>query len=123
MYLRIVYARPEKGSRRRIGVVRNTSKSGDEVDLIFAWLKVHLPIPPREVFRGGRGLCWFKLEAHACIEQVRDLAFLLERRGERVWQIYSRNPGLITYEDDCQVVALPESERNIYATHNCYAGE
>ena len=114
MYLRIVYAKPEKGTRRRVGVLWNAGPTcGDEgeLDLIFGWLKVHLPIPPREAFRGGRALSWFKLDARACIDQVRDLAFHLERRGQRIWQIYSRNPGLITYEDDLQVVALPESAR------------
>lgn len=113
MYLRIVYAKPEKRTRRRIGVLRNTdSRCGEhEMDLIFGWLKVHLPVPPRAAFRGGRALSWFKLDARACIEQVRDLALHLERRGERVWQIYSRNPGLITYEDELQVVALPDSTR------------
>lgn len=115
MYLRIVYAKPEKRTRRRIGVVLNTiPRCGeDEIDFILGWLKVHLPIPPRDAFRGGSALCWFKLDARACIDQVRDLAFLLERRGERVWQVYSRNPGPITYEDDYQVVALPESVRFI----------
>jgi hypothetical protein len=111
VYLRIVYARPEKKTRRRIGIVwRSAPRCGsEEFDLITGWLNVHLPIPPREAFSGGRALSWFKLEARACIEQVRDLARLLERRGERVWQVYSRNPGLITYEDEYQVVALPES--------------
>ena len=114
MYLRIVYAKAEKRTRRRIGVLWNTGPAcgdEDEMELIFGWLKVHLPIPPREAYRGGRALSWFKLEARACIAQVRDLAVHLERRGERIWQIYSRNPGLITYEDDYQVVALPESAR------------
>ena len=114
MYLRIVYAKPEKRTRRRLGVLRLTSSRCDddlEVDLLLGWFKVHLPLPPKDVFRGGRGLCWFKLDARACIDRVRDLALHLERRGERVWQVYSRNPGLITYEDDYQVVALPDSAR------------
>ena len=41
----------------------------------------------------------------------RELAFLLAKRGERIWQIYSRNPGLITYEDEYQIVAVPDSAR------------
>ena len=114
MYLRLVYARPEKGSRRRIGIVWNTTRSRGpgELDDLYTWLKIHLPVPPRDVFSAGRGLCWFKLEARECIEKVRDLALWLEkRRGERIWQVYSRNPGLITYEDEYQVVAVPEAAR------------
>jgi hypothetical protein len=111
--LRIVYAKPEKRTRRRLGVLLKALSGCDEteVDLLLAWFKVHLPLPPKDVFRGGRGLCWFKLDARACIERVRELASHLELRGERVWQVYSRNPGLITYEDDYQVVALPDSTR------------
>jgi hypothetical protein len=114
VYLRLVYAKPEKGSRRRIGIVRNTRsrRGANELDRIYTWLKMHLPVPPEEVFSAGRGLCWFKLDASTCIEKVRDLAFWLEkRRGERIWQVYSRNPGLITYEDEYQVVAIPDSAR------------
>jgi len=112
VYLRFVLAKPEKSTRRRIGILWDCGCRGmKERDEVFTWLKIHLPVPPREVFSGGRGLCWFKLEARPCIEQVRDLALFLERRGQRIWQIYSRNPGLITYEDEHQVVAIPESAR------------
>jgi hypothetical protein len=114
MYLRLVYAKPQKESRRRIGIVwtSRSSSDADELDAIYTWLKIHLPVPPEDVFSRGRALCWFKLEARECIERVRDLAMWLEkRRGERIWQIYSRNPGLITYEDEFQIVAVPESVR------------
>jgi hypothetical protein len=67
-----------------------------------------LPNPPRRAFSGGRGICWFKLTARRYISGMRDLAFRLEQRGHRIRQIYSRNPGLITYEDQFQIVAVPE---------------
>jgi len=113
VYLRFVLAKPEKQTRRRVGILFQGFDccGSHELDEISAWLKVHLPIPPKNVFSGGRGLCWFKLDARICIEQARDLARLLEGRGERIWQIYSRNPGLITYEDDYQIVAVPDSAR------------
>jgi hypothetical protein len=114
VYLRFVYAKPEKKTRRRIGIVWNTtySRGAEELDAVYTWLKVHLAVPPAEVFSNGRGLCWFKLEARTCIERVRELASFLEaRRGERIWQVFSRNPGWITYEDEHQVVAVPESAR------------
>jgi hypothetical protein len=114
VYLRIVYAKPEKRTRRRIGILRGMEslcKKSKEAGEILDWLNIHLPLPPKSAFSSERALCWFKLDARACIEQVRDLAFQLERRGERVCQVYSRNPGLITYEDDYQVVALPDALR------------
>ncbi len=114
MYLRFVFARTRDRQRRRFGILRGVDlrcADADQVDEISAWLTRHLPIPPAEVFSGGRALCWFKVEAHSCIEKARDLARVLERRGDRIWEVYSRNPGLITYADEHQVVALPESAR------------
>jgi hypothetical protein len=112
MYLRFVFARTRDRQRRRLGILhheRLERHRSEETREIFAWLNRHLEIPPKDVFSGGRALCWFKVDAHPCIEKVRDLALLLERRGERIWQVYSRNPGLITYSDELQVVAVPES--------------
>lgn len=112
MYLRFVFAEPERKSRRRIGIVQKAysiCRNAEEIDALYSWLNAHLPLPPKAAFSGDRALCWFKTGARECIERVRDLAFLLEKRGKRVWQIYSRNPGLITYEDEFQVVAVPES--------------
>jgi hypothetical protein len=116
VYLRFVLAKPEKPTRRRVGILHHDRRyrGSKERDEIMMWFKVHLPVPPREVFSGGRGLCWFKLDARPCIEQVRCLAQFLENRGERIWQVYSRNPGLITYEDDYQIVAVPESALSRY---------
>ena len=105
MYLRFVFAEAEPTTRRRVGIwksvpwdLKNDVLSG-------------LPYPPRRAFSGGRGICWFKLTAHKFIEEMRDLSLRLESSGRRIWQVYSRNPGLITYEDDYQIVAVPESAR------------
>jgi hypothetical protein len=107
-----VFARTRDRHRRRLGIlhdVQGRCDQADSVNEISHWLNRHLAIPPEEVFSGGRALCWFKVDAHPCIEKARDLALLLERRGERIWQVYSRNPGLITYADEHQVVAVPRS--------------
>jgi hypothetical protein len=114
VYLRFVFARTRDRQRRRFGILRGVDyrcADGDQVDEIGAWLTRHLPIPPKDAFSGGRALCWFKVDAHSCIEKVRELARVLEHRGDRIWEVYSRNPGLITYSDEVQVVALPESAR------------
>jgi hypothetical protein len=120
VYLRFVFAKTQRGSRRRVGILRESryegsgSEGSEEMKAVVRRLGLHLPVPPLEAFSGGRGLCWFKLEARQCIDQVREIAFFLEeRRGERIWQIYSRNPGLITYEDESQVVAVPDAARGL----------
>lgn len=116
MYLRFVFAQTSDRHRRRLGVLHDLTARGHhggEVEEISAWLVRNLAVPPAEAFSGGRALCWFKVDAHACVQKLRDLVFLLEARGERIWQIYSRNPGLITYADENQVVAVPESVRRL----------
>jgi len=112
VYLRFVFARTRDRQRRRLGILRDASVRYDQTDEVIEisqWLNRHLAIPPEDVFSGGRALCWFKAEAHSCIDKLRDLALVLERRGERLWQVYSRDPGLITYSDEHQVVAVPRS--------------
>jgi len=114
MYLRFVFAEAEPRTRRRIGILRegrSLCRETDDVAALYVWLNAHLPIPPKQSFSGARALCWFKLDARNCIERVRELAFMLEKRGKRIWQVYNRNPGLITYEDEYQIVAIPESAR------------
>jgi len=116
VYLRFVFAGTRDRHRRRLGILHDLSgrgHRGGEVDEISEWLLRHLAIPPKDAFSGGRALCWFRVEARACIEKLRDLALQLETRGERIWQVYSRNPGLITYADENQVVAVPESVRRL----------
>ena len=114
MYLRFVFAEAESRTRRRVGILRCQNwlrRRSVAAGEIFDWLNAHLPAPPASAFSADRGLCWFKLEARDAIEKLRDLAIIHERRGRRIWQIYSRNPGLITYEDDYQIVAVPEAAR------------
>lgn len=117
MYLRFVHAKPEKASRRRFGILRGirTFPQNEEIDALCRWLNAHLPVPPRRIFSVSRGLSWFKPDAHQPIERVRRLAHLLrERQKCRIWEIYSRDPGLITYEDDLQIVAVPKAQVGSY---------
>jgi hypothetical protein len=120
VYLRFVFAKAQRGTRRRVGIVWKNRFNGcgsdesEEMETVLRRLGLHLPVPPLNAFSGGRGLCWFKVGARQCIDHVREIAFFLEeRRGERIWQIYSRNPGLITYEDEFQVVAVPDAARGL----------
>jgi hypothetical protein len=121
MFVRFVLGQAFLNGRHRAGILRDSegrrffrrrcAQRADEIREIFAWLNVHLPLPPAEVFGSGRGLCWFRSERGACVEHVRALALLYRAHGARVWEIGNRNPGLITYQDDHQVVALPDSLR------------
>lgn len=113
MYRRFVFAKLDLETRRREGILRRRRPGGwgqRKIDAIYRWLNANLPRPPRSAFGGGRALCWFKPEARECIDRVADLAQLLQRRGERIWHLQTRNPGLVTFEDEFQVVAIPASE-------------
>jgi hypothetical protein len=105
MYLRFVFAEAEPKTRRRVGIYQSTLWE------LRSDLLGGLPYPPRRAFSGGRGVCWFKLTARRFIDDLRELASRLEARGSRIWQIYCRHPGLMTYEDDYQIVAVPDSAR------------
>jgi hypothetical protein len=114
MYVRFVLAGDYLPGRQRAGILRApracfSCRTIDSAERIFAWLNRRLPVPWRDVFSEGRGLCWFKLEAKECVERLRALALLIEKEGGRVWQVYSRDPGRVTYEEEYQVVAVPYS--------------
>jgi hypothetical protein len=121
MYVRFVLGQAFLEGRHRAGILRDSVRCrfwrrrcvarADEILEIFAWLNAHLPLPPVDVFSGGRGLCWFRSESGTCVERVRTLALLYRTQGARIWEIGNRNPGLITYQDDYQIVALPDSLR------------
>lgn len=116
MYLRFVRARTRDRERRRFGILHRAESCGGEaerIDRLQRWFLLNLAIPPKPAFSSGRALCWFKADARECIEKARELSSCLERRGVRTWEIYSRNPGLITWSDEHQVVALPDALRPI----------
>lgn len=121
MYVRFVLGQAFLEGRHRAGILRDSEERrfyrrrcaarAAEIQEIFRWLNAHLPLPPEEVFSGGRGLCWFKSNRGSCVERVRALAVIFRTQGARVWEIGNRNPGLITYQDKHQIVALPDSLR------------
>jgi hypothetical protein len=118
MFVRFVFGQVYQRGRQRAGILRGAwrgSRSGPDPVLdrdageIHRWLNRRLVVPWEDVFSGGRGLCWCKTGAQEVIRKLRDLAVLLDLQGARIWEIHSRNPGLVTYEDEHQVVAVPWS--------------
>ena len=76
-------------------------------DALIAWFNRRLTVPWDEVFLGEAGLCWYKASALACLERSRDLAALYRRAGWNALEIWNRDPGVVTYEDEAQIVARP----------------
>lgn len=113
MYVRFVFAKPEKATNRYVGILHNRRYGGwgqSRIAEIYVWFRKNLKRPPLQAFSQDRARCWFKPDAHACIDRIVELAHLLQRRGERIWHLRTRYPGLVTYEDPHQVVAIPAAE-------------
>lgn len=113
MYLRFVFAKPEKGTNRYVGILHERRYGGwgqARIAEIYGWFRKNLKRPPLVAFSQDRALCWFKPEARECLERIVELAHILQRRGERIWHLRTRYPGLVTYEDQHQVVAIPAAE-------------
>ena len=113
MYLRFVFAKPEKGRNRHVGILYPRRYGGwgqARIAEIYVWFRENLKRPPLEAFSQDRGLCWFKPDALPCIERIVELAHILQRRGERIWHLRTRYPGFVTYEDPHQIVAIPAAE-------------
>src|SRR6185503_11889856 len=88
MYVRFVFAKPERGTNRYVGILHDRRYGGwgtDRIGEIYVWFRKNLKRPPLEAFSQARALCWFKPEAVECIDRMVDLIRILERRGERVW--------------------------------------
>lgn len=74
---------------------------------LLAWFNRNLKVPPRRVFRNGLGRCWFRTDSTEIRDRLWTWIMLLRSEGLRVRETASRNPGMITYRDEHQVVAVP----------------
>src|SRR5262245_18252051 len=96
-YIRFVSNDVHPRSKRRIGVFRATGRimymealAEDERELVeeeMAWFNAKLPVPPRDLFKGGRAICWFKTDAHELIDRVWNIVWLLRANGIEIARI------------------------------------
>jgi len=82
-------------------------RRADELAELLDWFNLHLKIPPRDVFRGSVGVCWFRSESLEIRDRLWSWVVLLRSEGIRIHQVTSRDPGVFTYHDEHQVVAIP----------------
>lgn len=55
----------------------------------------------------SRAVFWFKAECARCTHQAWALVNALKAVGVPVVPVRTKKPGLVVYEDDCQVAAVP----------------
>ena len=122
MYLRFVIHRQDPDSGFLQGVIHAANFlherdalapwEEDWLQRDFEWLNEHLPVP--RVLRhheSRRALSWFRPTAHKEIACVRSIVALLREHAIPVRQLTTRDPGLVVYRDDYQVVAKPPHRR------------
>jgi len=79
-----------------------------ELRHVLAWFTEHLPIPKLLVdIEHRRAISWFKPTASQAIRKMWELKLVLEDHGHHVKVLQTRDPGVVIYEDDWQVVAKP----------------
>lgn len=79
-----------------------------ELRLVLAWFTEHLPIPHvLGDIEHRRAISWFKPTASQAIHKMWQLKLVLEAHGYHVNVLHTRDPGIVVYEDDWQVVAKP----------------
>ncbi|MBL4831066.1 MAG: hypothetical protein JKY55_14420 [Aliivibrio sp.] len=88
-------------------------KGSNKIDLDnhLAWLMDSFTIP--DIFdkpESLKGVCWFKDTAVDIIDHVIAIVPHVEACGFVVTELSSNLPGLIIYEDDSQIVAIPNDE-------------
>jgi hypothetical protein len=112
-YLRFVGVVRSRGRALRLGLFQGSDRfhlrgrGKTELEAVYEWFNDQLPVPPRAAFEGGTGRCWFRTDWDGFVRELWGAARRIEEAGYRVWQVYNRNPGRITYQDDFQVVAVP----------------
>ena len=108
MYLRFVVSVKSGRGHARRGLFREVDRlSAPRAAALITWFNRYLAVPGDDAFRVHDCLCWFKSGAARHIERCRELLALFRAEGWRGLEIWNRDPGLVTYEDEAQIVARP----------------
>ena len=116
MYLRVVVPEIDPDSKQPLGIFVAAGDLLKERELDpwarelirerLDWYDAELPIPPRERFRSGRAVCWFKPEAGPMIQRLWPVAVAMRECGVPVRVVRRYRPGRIRYQDRWQVVVV-----------------
>jgi hypothetical protein len=122
MLIRFVVATWDEGSPHRLGIfqaARDLRDAGQftpselaHADTIIFWLAEHLASPSGHLWSRrprARPISWFHRSARAHVARARTMAMLLERKGLSVAAVVTDRPGHVLYEDQHQVIAVPET--------------
>jgi hypothetical protein len=126
IYVRFVCFRLVEGQRRqRLGLFQALDEARDcdfapswalrQIGEIDGWFKENLAVPDQFSFGGWKGgqpgLSWFKPAATEHIKQMHQLKLALEACGVHVEILTTRDPGIVNWEDEHQLVAQPGARK------------
>lgn len=123
MYLRFVCSRIDEDSHRRLGVFQAAyellrsdvlieSVDKDALRTALDWYREHLEAPDR-LSRSRRAnaapnaISWYRQTAHDHIQHMHQLCIVLNRYGVATEILRTERPGVIVYEDEFQIAAVP----------------
>ena len=114
MYLRFATFRIDPDAHRPQGVFQRAYAllAADELHLeerrrllrALRYFEHDLPLP---YLWEQRAVFWFKAECARCTHHAWDLANALKASGVPVMPVRTLKPGLVVYEDACQIAAIP----------------
>lgn len=115
MFIRFVVGGDDEHHRMLTGLITEARLLRDRGELApyeiewleetYEWFNEHLPCPPFSASGWSRDAAsWFKDSAIEAIQKMRELGVLLESHGLLVRMLRSKNPGLVLYADEFQVV-------------------
>ena len=123
MYLRFVCSRVDEDSHRRLGVFQaafhllesDVVIEGEDraaVRRVLDWFNENLVKPERlsrsrKVNAAPKAISWYRETAHDYIRRMHDLCALLDKYGIATHLIRCDRPGMIVFEDDHQIAAVP----------------
>ncbi|PQA86816.1 hypothetical protein CW354_15140 [Marinicaulis flavus] len=89
----------------------------EELNELLSWFDDYLDAPTRfarskNKHAHEKALSWFKPEADEHIDRARVLLALLGRHGVMSEMLTTAKPGMIIYEDDWQVAAIPFKDKD-----------
>lgn len=119
VYVRFVCFQTIEGQRSRLGLfqaidlARDSDQSEDwalaAIEDLRQWFSANLTVPPALAKGLGdtRQLSWFKPDAIEHVRQMHRLKAALEACGVHVEVLTTRSPGIISYQDEHQITAVP----------------
>lgn len=123
MYLRFVCARVDEDSHCRVGVFQAAyelltsdavieSTDREAMRAVLDWFKEHLEAPDRfsrsrKSSAAPKAISWYRQSAHDHVQRMHQLCILLDKYGIATHIIRCDRPGIIVYEDDHQIAAVP----------------